>query len=56
MPNQKSLSLEQRIKRYRAEVEYHQGKSGYAGQFMLNLYTGLLVAAQDELRYRKQTS
>ncbi len=56
MPSVENLPLEQRIKRYRAEIEYHQNKPGYAGQFMFNLYTSLLVAAQGEIRRRKQTS
>ncbi len=49
MSDLKHLPPEKRIKRYRAEVAYHQNKPGYASEFMLNLYKGMLAAAQNEV-------
>ncbi len=49
MPNLQHLPPELRIKRYRAEVEFHQGRSGKASKVMLRVYKQLLEAAEEEL-------
>jgi len=54
MPESNYIPPEKRIERYLAEVEYHQGKPGYANQFMLNLYEGMLAAAQDEIEEQRR--
>jgi len=56
MPKLEYIPPEKRIKKYQAEIKYHEGKSGYASQFMQNLYEGMLAAAQDEIKEQRRHS
>jgi len=49
MPNLRDLPPEQRIVRYKAEVQRHQGKPGRTNKVMLKVYKELLEAAEEEL-------
>ncbi|TVO79051.1 hypothetical protein [Sedimenticola selenatireducens] len=54
MPDLKDLPPEDRISRYRAELDRHEGKHGYTSVFMFNLYSSLLASAQQEIEIRER--
>ncbi len=49
MPNPQDLTPQQRIRRYRAEIDHHHEKHGYHNEFMLKVYKELLESAEKEL-------